>query len=111
MLRDKRFEDVAGHALRIARPIGCSSSLGFHVFTDDGGAILHVSRKIGLITQMPAAAHHRQVHAGVAALDGHGQDVDVAGLPHLFHRLLREHGRQCADLVTHDGGLLELQRL
>jgi hypothetical protein len=55
------------------------------------------------VAQVAAAAHHREVHAGAAALHAHGQDVDVlvAGRQAArVHRLLVQHPRQRLDLVA-----------
>mmetsp|Transcript_44541 Transcript_44541/g.104556 ORF Transcript_44541/g.104556 Transcript_44541/m.104556 type:complete len:403 (-) Transcript_44541:1288-2496(-) len=58
------------------------------------------------IPQMPAAAHHREVHAGPAALHFDGQDVHItvaAGGAALLDDLLLQHLGQGLDLVAHLG--------
>jgi hypothetical protein len=62
---------------------------------------------------MPAAAHHRQVDAGPAAVDLDREDVGIAGAGSgvVLDRLLVQHRAQRADLVAQLGRLLELQRL
>ena len=62
---------------------------------------------------MAAAAHHRQVDAGAAAvdLDREHVGVDDAAAGVVLDRLLVQHARQRADLVPDLGRLLELQRL
>jgi hypothetical protein len=76
---------------------------------DDHRRLVDVGREVGLVAEMTTAAHHRQVHAGTAALHRHGQDVDVARLADFLHGLPLEHGRQRGDLVAHRRRLLELQ--
>ena len=75
--------------------------------------VLDVLRKVGPVAEVAAAAHHRQVDAGAAAVDLDREDVGVlrrhAGV--VLDRLLVQHARQRADLVADLGRLLELQRL
>ena len=58
---------------------------------------------------MPAAAHHRQVHAGTPALHPHRQDVRVV-IRLRLHRLLVQHLGQRRNLIAHFCRLFELQR-
>jgi hypothetical protein len=69
-----------------------------------------LAREVGAVAQVAAAAHHRQVDAGAAALHHHGDDVDV-GVARGFHALGVQHLRQRLDLVAHRCRLLELQVL
>jgi hypothetical protein len=78
------------------------------------GGVVHMRREVGAVPQVPAAAHHGQVHASAAAVHPHGQDVDIAVAGREaagIHRLLVQHPRQGADLVAHLGRLLEGQHL
>ncbi len=80
----------------------------------DRGGVLHVRREVRAVAQMAAAAHHRQVHAGAAALQLHGEDVDVLVARRqaaLVHRLLVQHARQRRDAVAELGRALELEHL
>jgi hypothetical protein len=55
-----------------------------------GRRVVDVRRKVRAIAKMTTAAHHRQIHAGTAALHDDGDDVDiriVAG----FHALLMQN--------------------
>ena len=64
-----------------------------------------VRREVRPVAEVAAAAHHRQVDAGAAALQLDRQDVDVRVARRqaaLVHRLLVQHARQRADLVAHD---------
>ena len=87
--------------------------LSLHVGLAQTGGVVDVDREVGPVAQVPAAAHHRQVHARATALHLHGKDVGVlarhAGV--VLHRLLVQHARQRAELVADLGRLLELQRV
>lgn len=65
-------------------------------------------REIRLVTEMPAAAHHREVHAHAPAKRDDGQNIDVALAAH-FDGLLMQHRRQRTHLIAHSRCLLELQ--
>ena len=64
--------------------------------------------KIRPVTQVPAAAHHRQVDAGASALHAHRQNVHIL-VGRGFNGLLVQHARQRRDLVAQLGRLLEFQ--
>ena len=65
-------------------------------------------REVRLVAEMTAAAHHREVHADLAAQRDDREDIDVVVAAH-FDRLLMQHGGQRTHLVAHGGGLLELE--
>ncbi len=70
--------------------------------------------EVGAVAQVAASAHHRQVHAGAAALELHGEDVDVLVARRqaaLVHGLLVQHPRQRRDAVAVLRGALELEHL
>ena len=69
---------------------------------------LHVRREIGFVAEMPAAAHHREIHAHLAAKRDDREDIDVVVAAYL-DGLLMQHGGQRAHLVTHGRGLFELE--
>ncbi len=77
------------------------------IFRSCDGAI-DMRWKIRTIPQMSSTAHHRQIDAGTSALHDYGNNVDI-GIASSFHRLLMQHTRQCRDLITHCGRLLESQ--
>ena len=72
--------------------------------------IVHMHRKVRTVAQVPAATHHRQVHAGFAALHFHSQDVYIL-IAHRVHGLAVEHFRQGAHLIAQLCGLFKLQTL
>ena len=57
---------------------------------------------------MPAAAHHREIHAHLAAERDDREDIDVVIAAH-FDRLLMQHRGQRAHLIAHGRGLFELE--
>ena len=65
---------------------------------------------MGFVAQMPPAAHHGEVYAGFAALDGDGQYVYIfvaVGVD----GLLVQHFVECAHLVADFGCLLKCELL
>ena len=72
-----------------------------------------MGREVRPVAEMTAAAHHREIHAGAAALHLHRENVGVfrrhSGV--VLDRLLMQHARQGAELIANVGGLLEVQRL
>ena len=108
MLGDERFQHMHLHRLR-RRAVG-RILVGADVEVLDGRGLFHVRGKIRPVAEVASAAHHGQVHAGLAALHLHGQDVHVLVRPGL-HRLLVQDFGQRAHLVAQLGRLFELQPL
>jgi len=80
-------------------------------FAAQCGRIVHMPGKVRAVAQMPPATHHREVHAGAAALHLHREDVGILGghAGVVFHGLLVQHARQRADLVADLRRLFEVQ--
>ena len=90
MLGDEGFEHLHFDRLRWRR--NSAAFLCFHEISHCRG-VLDVAGEVGAVAQVPAAAHHRQVDAGLAALHLDRQDVHVH-IPVFaadFHRLLVQH--------------------
>ncbi len=79
----------------------------------DRDRVLDVLREVRPVAEVAAAANHRQVDAGAAAVDLDREHVGVddpaAGV--VLDRLLVQHAGQRADPVADLGRLLELERL
>ena len=74
-----------------------------------GRLTLGVGRKERFVAQMPAAAHHGQVHADLAARAGHRDHVGVFGAVGVLHGLLVQHARERPHLIAQGRGLFEAQ--
>ena len=113
VLGDERLEDAHfGRARCLRRRLvlvaACRKRRGL-----DRDRVLDVLREVRPIAQVAAAANHRQIDAGAAAvdLDREHVGVDDAAAGVVLDRLLVQHARQRADPVADLGRLLELQRL
>ena len=78
-----------------------------------GRPVVHVRGKVSPVTQVTAATHHGQVHAGTTTGHLHRQHVHIlVGRAQAvdLHGLLVQHARQRTNAVTQGRRLLELQR-